>query len=413
MIASLTRGRGFRGLLNYVFSIGKQAIIVGGNMVGQTPQALAFEFAAVRTLNLRVRTPVWHCSLSLAPGEQLSDTNWNAIAKSLLDKMGLGSDRPWIAVRHRDKDHSHIHIITSRTDYFGRIWYGDWEVKRLLAAKDELERDFNLTRVPVTQPSEAKLTKRQTLKISREIRRQVNAEIPPNHFIAARIDAAISATSDIQELIRLLHEDEIEIELNKSKSTGRVSGAKFRTKNGEWIKGSSLGKRYAWQQLQQRLESKKHHENFGAREIPVQHQHLVVRTQSPERGSVPFETEQPSIVSDQVGKQSRSLESEPRKSLGFPDFASIASPSTGHNATGADTRTQQLGGTIGKRDEQSRGRFASHMIVLIVALTRVTRSWFYKRTFRGPFFRPFHAANDIHFDQQRIKNQRQTIHHHR
>ena len=44
MIQSIHKGRGFRGVLNYVFGRAKSPEIVGGNMYGTDPRALAHEF---------------------------------------------------------------------------------------------------------------------------------------------------------------------------------------------------------------------------------------------------------------------------------------------------------------------------------------------------------------------------------
>lgn len=64
---------------------------------------------------------VWHCSLSLNPGEgPLSDEQWAAIATDFMDEMGFtdaGGRSParWVAVRHglSKKGNDHIHIAAS------------------------------------------------------------------------------------------------------------------------------------------------------------------------------------------------------------------------------------------------------------------------------------------------------------
>ena len=49
MKAKISRGGGFRGVLNYILDKG-EAEIVGGNMSGQTPQELTREFGITKAL---------------------------------------------------------------------------------------------------------------------------------------------------------------------------------------------------------------------------------------------------------------------------------------------------------------------------------------------------------------------------
>ena len=46
MIQSIHKGRGFRGVLNYVLGQAKSPEIVGGNMYGSDPRALAQDSAS-------------------------------------------------------------------------------------------------------------------------------------------------------------------------------------------------------------------------------------------------------------------------------------------------------------------------------------------------------------------------------
>ena len=80
MIAKQTKGKGFRGALNDL--LGKEeAQIIGGNMLGQTPETLSQEFKMSRQLRPNLERVVYHASLSLPPGETLSDTQWTSLSK--------------------------------------------------------------------------------------------------------------------------------------------------------------------------------------------------------------------------------------------------------------------------------------------------------------------------------------------
>ncbi len=131
----------FRGALNYVFDVGKEATHtknaerVGGNMSGNDPRELSREFSAVRQLRPDIGKPVWHCSLSLPPCERLSAEKWEAVAADFMQHMGFDQNNtPWVAVRHQDTDKDHIHIVASRVGLDGKVWLGQWEARRAIEA---------------------------------------------------------------------------------------------------------------------------------------------------------------------------------------------------------------------------------------------------------------------------------------
>ena len=89
MIQSIHKGKGFRGVLNYVFGRAKSPELVGGNMYGEDPRALAQEFGEWRELRPGLTRAVFHSSLSLPHGpsgrEELSDAQWRDVAERYLE----------------------------------------------------------------------------------------------------------------------------------------------------------------------------------------------------------------------------------------------------------------------------------------------------------------------------------------
>jgi hypothetical protein len=64
---------------------------------------------------------VWHCALRTAPADRtLTDAEWDAVAREVLDRTGLaprdddGACR-WVAVRHAE-DHIHLVVVLARQD---------------------------------------------------------------------------------------------------------------------------------------------------------------------------------------------------------------------------------------------------------------------------------------------------------
>ena len=131
MKAKISRGGGFRGALNYVLDVGKDATgdklaeIVGGTMIARDAAGMSREFSAVRQLRPDIKRPVWHCSLSLPPGDKLDPAKWQEVAGDFMQEMGFPADTQYTVVRHSDTDKDHVHIVASRISLSGNVWHGN------------------------------------------------------------------------------------------------------------------------------------------------------------------------------------------------------------------------------------------------------------------------------------------------
>ena len=140
MKAKISRGGGFRGVLNYVLDKG-EAEIVGGNMSGQTPQELAREFGITKKLRPDCKNPVWHCSLTAPKGERLSRRKWHELGADFMIEMGMDpANFLYLSGRHSDTDYDHIHIVASRIGLDGQLWHGQNDVFKAIKATQKLEQ---------------------------------------------------------------------------------------------------------------------------------------------------------------------------------------------------------------------------------------------------------------------------------
>jgi|GEM_PF-1824235 len=174
MIPNVVRGSGFRGCLDYVFSQLKTPEVVASNMSSDVPRVLAQEFGFVRRLNEKATTAVWHVSLSAAPDERFDEEQWSSIVEKFINlvgskaigkEIGISSERnQFIAVRHQDTDHDHVHIVLNRVNYDAEICYCKWERNRVQEACREIEKSFGLVQVEGKTKGEKKpgsLTRQQ------------------------------------------------------------------------------------------------------------------------------------------------------------------------------------------------------------------------------------------------------------
>jgi len=153
VIAKVTKGADFGGVLRYLYGAGRaeehhDPHRVAGNVFGDDPAALAAEFALYTGTPANLDRPVWHASLRLAPQDRaLSDDEWDRGVAVFLDRMGFldparpGRDTPYVAVRHAE-DHVHVVAGTVRFDGTRANTYLDWS--RSHAAARAVETDLGL-----------------------------------------------------------------------------------------------------------------------------------------------------------------------------------------------------------------------------------------------------------------------------
>jgi len=266
MIQKAQIGRGFRGVLNYVFAESAErghepARIVDTNMAGRDPRALAAEFGALRQRNPDLTRAVYHCSLRLPADEHLDAAGWAAFSRDYLAAMGFAAV-PHVVVQHAP---DHVHLIASRIQCDGRtVPDGNerWRSNRVVYG---LEERYGLSHA---RDPERERTPRPQLSRDEIAQAERRGELPPKLVLAARIDAAIVRSDGTRERFEgALDALGVTTRWNVA-STGRVQGASYalRDEAGETqgvFKGSQVGKEYGWSRLAQRLVERRQEQEHG------------------------------------------------------------------------------------------------------------------------------------------------------
>jgi len=251
MKAKISRGAGFRGLLNYLYGPGEEnkpgrAVLVhgAGNVFGKDPREIASEFSISRKIRPDIKRPVWHCSLSLPPGENLDDERWAEVARDFLVKMGLDPEtRQWHCVRHTDQAHSHIHLVVSRVSLAGSVWYGKNDVKQAISVAQELEKLHGLQLTPSFEEGGEKKSLGKG-EVGRFIR---TGKVPDRVILHNKIDAARKNCPDFSTFVNRLKE--LKVSVIPAGKSGQMQGISFRLAGSDPFSGSSLGKAYVWQRI--------------------------------------------------------------------------------------------------------------------------------------------------------------------
>jgi uncharacterized protein YeaO (DUF488 family) len=254
MIGNQTKGRGFRGLLNYLESQ-KDAKLIGGNMGGNNARALAREFKISRQLNPEADRVVYHASLSLPDNEQLDEPTWNELANRYLEEMGFDSNQ-YVVYRHSNTEHDHIHICASRIRLDnGKIVHDSWDYKRSETIIRQLERDYGLQQ---TQSSHEKLSRNPSIgqqkRLEREHEEYINGERPTpqerpiKQQLQELIDRATIDKLTMPQLVERLQLQGVEVRHGLTRN-GKSKGISY-SWNDQKFSGTSLGPAYTFPGLQ-------------------------------------------------------------------------------------------------------------------------------------------------------------------
>ncbi len=252
MIGKQIKGRGFRGVLDYVESK-RGAQRLGGNMFGETARELSAEFRLSRQLNPKVERAVYHVSLSLKPGEYLGDEQWNQVAERYLLHMGFNYNQ-YVVYRHTDQSHDHIHLIASRIKLDGTLVHDGWDYLRSEPIIRDLERDYNLARPIELTPGKRSPTTGQKRRWEREHQefllghRDQPPELPVLQQLQSILDRAVVDHPSLSKLIKRLELQGVDSTIVTT-ANGTPRGIKYKYK-GIHFSGTNLGKDYTLPGLQ-------------------------------------------------------------------------------------------------------------------------------------------------------------------
>lgn len=275
MIANIVKpGHKTRGVLNYLYGRGRANEHNDPHLVaswdgfapdpGRDPDATLAQLTTV--LDLRVKQAgdkapkehVWHCSVRAAPEDRpLSDEEWAAVARRLLNATGIAPDGDpdacrWVAVRHAE-DHIHIVATKVRGDLRpSRNWNDFLRADKELVA---IEKEYGLRQVPRGDRTAAK---RPTRAEQEKARRMGNARTSREH-LRAIVRTAVSAATTAAELFRIIEGTDVLVDVQYLPS-GDVRGYKVAL-NGDtnaqgepvWFSGSTLAPDLSYPKIAERL----------------------------------------------------------------------------------------------------------------------------------------------------------------
>lgn len=252
----ISRGSGFRGVLLYTLEGEKRekghGRLLGGSMASTGIHGLAAEFRAIAGRRPDIAKPVWHNSLRMPAGEDVSDERWMAIGKSYLKRMGFDLKNTQFAFFKHDEEH--MHLIVNRVLINGTVFLGKQENLISTRVISELEKAFKLTltRGPSYTPEGKIVMPAKTGLKKAEIEMALRTQTKPARQVLQELVAgALKGKPTTLQFLERLDAVGVTAVPNVA-STGRVNGFAFEWQ-GVLLTGSQLGAAYKWAALQKEL----------------------------------------------------------------------------------------------------------------------------------------------------------------
>lgn len=226
MIAKISIGSGFKGVVSYAGDTAKKGADIIGSCGVRTSSAelISASFAMQSYANPKVKKPVGHVSLSFSKKDEdkLTPAFLHKIAVEYMHAMGIRNTQ-YVIFRHHDQPHPHIHIIYNRVDNDGKAIKGD---------------DFHRKAVKVCR----KLTEKYSLTLGNGkagVRRQrLKGSDATRYRIYDIVKGAVTECRSWQDLAGALAKLGVGMRLVKN-AGGRVTGVVF-TLDGMPISGSKV-----------------------------------------------------------------------------------------------------------------------------------------------------------------------------
>ena len=239
MIAKIIKGKGFKGVVEYILDKKKAAEILSSEGIRtKGTEAIIQSFIRQTKLNSRVTRTVGHISLdfSVQDKDRLNNQKMAEIACEYMDRMGI-QDTQHIIVRHYDKEHPHIHLVFNRVSYQGKTISDKNDRFRSEKICKDLTSDFGLYFAKGKENvKEHRL--REPDKTKYEIYNALKKLVPD--------------CKSWNLLIEALREQEIETTFKYKGHTNEVQGIIF-TKNSFKFNGSKVDRQFSFSKIDKQI----------------------------------------------------------------------------------------------------------------------------------------------------------------
>ena len=249
MMAKITKGSDFKGVVDYILDKDKGTQVVAyDGLFMENKDTIAISFNAQSQMNGKVSKPVGHIALSFSKEDEPCLTNrvMANIALEYMERMDIRDTQFFIA-RHFDKEHPHVHIAYNRIDNNGNTISDRNERLRSSRICKELTMKYglymadskdNVKRERLKEPDRTKYELYNILKT--EVGRCGNWNV----------------------LVTNLKRQGVEVNFKHKGQTNEIQGIVF-TKNGYHFNGSKVDRRFSYSKIDAALQLNRYGERMN------------------------------------------------------------------------------------------------------------------------------------------------------
>ena len=231
-------------ILNYVLGKAGAEVLDTNMPTVLDPETLTQMMEATWASNRRIQKPIYHASLSLAPGEHLEDEAWREVAQKYLAGMGF-KNVPYLIVRHTDADHDHVHIVAGRNNQLTNRCIDDsWDHLRSRRVIKEIESQRSLT-----ETADAWQKDRAFLESGEARAQKHRGQTPTRTQLQNLVDELSQGGTSLETLVGQLESKGVEVNLQQTRS--KTLGIIYHFDD-RHFSGSQLGSAYTLRGLSQR-----------------------------------------------------------------------------------------------------------------------------------------------------------------
>ncbi len=263
MISVIYKKPGFLKTLYYILE--KEGTnIIDTNMQGRVPEHFNEQFLITKYYNKEVKNQCAHLVLSIAhtdiKHESLNNSEFRYVVKEFLTDMGYlrdeSADSQYVAARHHDRDHEHLHIVASRVRLDGSCVRDSFDYFNSQVSTRRISAELGLEITPTTNQAIADRLKQEYGVVvpispnrSKSIR-AVNSQhktLSSKEVIKEAIGEAIKDSPTVSTFIERLEKKDISV-LPKIRDS-ELLGFSYLYKDVQ-IAGNQVYKPYSWKKLQ-------------------------------------------------------------------------------------------------------------------------------------------------------------------
>ena len=239
MIAKIVKGKGFKGVVNYILDKSKGTELLDSAGVRlKSPETIIQSFISQTEMNLHLKNPVGHISLdfSAQDRDKLNSELMVQISGDYMKQMGI-SDTQYIIGRHYDKEHPHLHIVFNRVDNNGHTISDRNDRFRSEKICKELTR-IHILYYALGKENVKEHRLREPDKTKYEIYHSLKKVIPLCH--------------SWDQIIERLKDQDINVTFKLKGKTNEIQGVIF-NKNGYAFNGSKVDRQFSFSKINYQL----------------------------------------------------------------------------------------------------------------------------------------------------------------